>query len=89
MDFDAALTSVPARKVLIIEDDEDVAHALARALERCGMKTACATTGAEGLALQRSSAPDVVLVDLNLPDSDGLGLVTFLVQRGGCGVIIV
>jgi DNA-binding response OmpR family regulator len=89
MDFDAALSSVTARKVLIIEDDMEVAHALARALERSGMRTECASTGAEGLVLQRSFAPDVVLVDLNLPDTDGLGLVSLLVQRGGCGVIIV
>ena len=59
------------------------------ALDRAGMRTAWATTGAEGLSLKRSFLPDVVLVDLNLPDTDGIGLVTFLAQQGECGVIIV
>ncbi len=89
MEFDGALTTVSAPKVLIIEDDEAVGQALVGALERSGMKTAWATTGAEGLALKRSFSPDVVLVDLNLPDTDGIGLVTFLAQQGECGVIIV
>jgi DNA-binding response OmpR family regulator len=89
MEFDGALTTVSAPRVLIIEDDEAVGQALVGALERSGMKTAWATTGAEGLALKRSFSPDVVLVDLNLPDTDGIGLVTFLAQQGECGVIIV
>jgi DNA-binding response OmpR family regulator len=53
------------------------------------MRTAWATTGAEGLNMKRSFSPDVVLVDLNLPDTDGIGLVTFLAKQGECGVIIV
>ncbi len=89
MDFDGGLTTVAAPKVLIIEDDEAVGQALVGALDRSGMRTAWATTGAEGLALKRSFSPDVVLVDLNLPDTDGIGLVTFLAQQGECGVIIV
>ena len=89
IDFDGALTTVSAPKVLIIEDDEAVGQALVGALERSGMKTAWATTGADGLAQRRSFNPDVVLVDLNLPDTDGIGLVTFLAQQGECGVIIV
>jgi two-component system OmpR family response regulator len=89
MDFEAGMTTVAAPKVLIIEDDEAVGRALVGALERSGMRTAWATTGSEGLALKRSFMPDVVLVDLNLPDTDGIGLVTFLAQQGECGVIIV
>lgn len=89
MDFDGASAPASAPRVLVIEDDEEVGQALVGALDRSGIRTAWAMTGAEGLALKRTFLPDVVLVDLNLPDTDGIGLVTFLAQQGECGVIIV
>ena len=46
------------------------------------MHTAWATTGGQALALKASFAPDVVLVDLNLPDTDGMSLVTVLARQG-------
>lgn len=76
-------------KVLLIEDDQAVGETLIRALERAGMQTAWAMTGAQALALKTSFAPDVALVDLNLPDTDGMSLVTVLARQGGCGIIIV
>jgi two-component system, OmpR family, response regulator len=89
LENDGGMTVVSAPKVLIIEDDEAVGQALVGALDRSGMRTAWATTGAEGLLLKKSFMPDVVLVDLNLPDTNGIGLVTYLSQQGECGVIIV
>jgi two-component system OmpR family response regulator len=89
LDLDGALTPAATLKVLIIEDDEDLGLALGETLQRSGMRTACAINGAEGLALMRSFSPDIALVDLNLPDTDGIGLVTLLAQQGDCGIIIV
>lgn len=76
-------------KVLLIEDDQAVGETLIRALERAGMQTAWAMTGVQALALKSSFKPDVALVDLNLPDTDGMNLVTVLARQGGCGIIIV
>ncbi len=76
-------------RVLIIDNDEALGRALGEALEHSGLRTACATNGADGLALMRSFTPDIALVDLNLRDTDGTGLVTLLVQQSDCGIIIV
>jgi two-component system OmpR family response regulator len=88
-DLGDALSSMIRPKVLIIEDDAAVGRALMEALERAGMQVRWGTTGAEGLALKSSFRPDVALVDLILPDTDGLALTTFLTRQGDCGVIIV
>lgn len=83
------LAAVTPPKVLIIEDEDGVGRTLVTALERSGMRTAWATTGAEALRLKTSFQPDVVLVDLALPDASGISLVKHLAQMGDCGVIIV
>ncbi len=76
-------------KILIIEDEQDVGKTLVGVIERAGMRTAWAKTGADALRLKDSFQPDVVLVDLNLPDADGMSLVSWLARRGDCGIIVV
>ncbi len=80
---------IDALRILLIEDDEEVGQTLVRTLERSGMQTAWATTGTEGLRLRTCFHPDVTLVDLNLPDTDGISLVSWLSQRGNCGIILI
>ena len=75
--------------VLIVEDDQDVAVTIRRFLDRSGMKTEWARTGAEAIALKESFKPDIVLVDLTLPDIDGSKLITYLSAKKDCGIIIV
>jgi two-component system, cell cycle response regulator DivK len=57
--------------VLIVDDDERNAKLARDVLERAGMRTLSAATGSEGLELARRHRPDVVLMDLRLPDIDG------------------
>jgi two-component system OmpR family response regulator len=76
-------------RVLLIEDDAHVAEALTRFLERSGMRTAWAGTGARGMELKRSFAPEVVLVDLELPDMNGVDLIGWLNGQQDCGIIVV
>jgi two-component system cell cycle response regulator DivK len=58
-------------RVLLVEDVEDN-RALARLLlESAGFEVVEAVTGLEGLALARSTRPDIVLMDLSLPGIDG------------------
>lgn len=85
----AGLGFVTSPRVLLIEDDPDMGETLVGVLERAGMQTAWARTGAEAVTLKASFKPDVVLVDLNLPDTDGIALVAWLAKRGECGVIVV
>jgi DNA-binding response OmpR family regulator len=89
LEFDDEFPHMAALKVLIIEDDKDLSQALSEALESAGMRTACAATGASALILKRSFLPDVALVDINLPDTDGTALLTMLARQGDCGLIIV
>lgn len=59
------------KKVLIVEDEHDLAELLAYNLEREGYRPLIAGTGREGLELARSEVPDLVLLDLMLPEMMG------------------
>lgn len=75
-------------RVLVIEDDELVAEAMMRSIERAGMTVQCASSGAEAMGASTDFSPDVVLVDLELPDSNGVDLISWFADRG-TGVIVV
>jgi len=57
--------------VLLVEDERSIAEPFASALMRSGFRTTVAQTGAEAMALTVELRPDVVLLDLSLPDTDG------------------
>ena len=76
-------------RVLLIEDDEAVARAFVRGFERAGMQVAWAANGAAGMAMKATFRPDVVLVDLTLPDVSGVTLIGRLAEARDCGVIVV
>jgi CheY-like chemotaxis protein len=59
------------RKVLLVDDYADTADILAQLLEHQGFQTATAYTGAQALELAETLRPDVVLLDLSLPDCTG------------------
>jgi PAS domain S-box-containing protein len=59
------------RRLLVIEDDEDVAAAMRVALQMVGHEVSLARTGADGIAAARASRPEVVLCDIGLPGMDG------------------
>ncbi len=61
-------------RIALVEDDLDLSTTLAGALEREGYATAVYRTGREGLEGILGTPPDLVLLDLNLPDLDGLSV---------------
>jgi two-component system, sensor histidine kinase and response regulator len=65
-------------RVLLVEDDADLRLAILLALSTRGWLVTEASTGTEALASVRRVVPDVVLLDLGLPDGDGLGVMTEL-----------
>jgi two-component system CheB/CheR fusion protein len=67
----AAATPLPGRRMLVVEDDEDVAAAMRVVLQMVGHQVSIARTGADGIAAARASRPDVVLCDIGLPDVNG------------------
>lgn len=58
-------------RILMIEDNETNRDMLSRRLRRRGFDVVLAVNGAEGIRMARTEAPDVVLMDLNMPDVDG------------------
>lgn len=61
-------------RVLLVEDDPMLGDALRRTLIAAGYSVRLAPTGAEALVALAESTPDVVLLDMGLPDRDGLGV---------------
>lgn len=62
--------------VLVVEDDEDIASLLETYLARSGYRTSKATTGLTALAHIQKLQPDLILLDIGLPDIDGFDLLT-------------
>ena len=60
-----------AELVLIVDDNERNVKLVRDVLEAAGMTTLSASTAADGLALAREHTPDLVLMDLRLPDGGG------------------
>ena len=79
----------PATRVLIVEDTHPVAALMEASLRAEGMEVLVAATGTDGVARKLRFRPDIVLIDLGLPDMDGLDLVRRFAQDGDCGVIVV
>jgi DNA-binding response OmpR family regulator len=91
LEFDDELAHIAALKVLVIEDDQELGRALVEMLESSGMQTAYATTSATALGLKNSYQPNIAVMDLNFPGTDGLALLSMMVRDsdGDCGLIIV
>ena len=78
------------KNVLIIDDDKNILTTLQIHLEDMGMEVVGARTGKDGLELCRQLEPDVVLLDLKLPDMDGLeALAAIMAQDIKTYVVII
>ena len=76
-------------RVLIIEDQTKIVHWLTTFLEQSGFEVTSATDGATGLAQAKTGSPDVILLDLMLPDMDGLDVCRTLRQRSDVFIIMI
>ena len=78
-----------APHVAILDDEPEIRRMLSDALGEAGFRTSCYARATEFEAALRRTMPDVCLVDLGLPDRDGLALVHRLALEGGAAIIIV
>jgi len=59
-------------RVLVVEDDKDIAELIAHYLQRAGHSVETAASGTAGLTRAKEAAPDLIVLDLMLPGMDGL-----------------
>ncbi len=82
--------STPSQaRVLIIEDEPKIAHWLASFLKQANFDVLSAPDGTTGLQLAQNEHPDVVLLDLMLPDMDGLDVCRALRQRSDVLILML
>jgi two-component system response regulator RegX3 len=77
------------RKILVVEDESSISEPLTRALEREGFDVAVADTAAGALEAFRSERPDLVLLDVMLPDGDGRDVLRELRQLSRVPVVML
>ena len=71
--LDPAMDAEPVSKsILVIDDDVDQVEVLRHRLDSQGYRTISASTGQQGFQLATDNVPDLILLDLRLPDTDGL-----------------
>ena len=63
------------RRILVIDDEESVREGCRQALDESGYQTDVARSGLQGLRIVEEARPDMVLVDLKMPDMHGLELL--------------
>lgn len=78
-----------ATSVVLIEDEASISEPLSDALAASGFDVAVAATGAHGLELVKTTAPDMVLLDLGLPDMDGRDVCRTLRQTTNVAIIML
>ena len=76
-------------KVLLVEDDKSIADSVITSLQLAGLVVHHVMTGAEAIAATTEISPDVVLMDLGLPDMDGLDASKTIRETSAVPIIIV
>jgi two-component system, OmpR family, response regulator MprA len=82
-----AMSMDRAARVLVVEDDEEIAQVLQRSLRLEGYEVRIASDGEQALAVHAEYVPDVVILDLGLPKVDGIEVARRV--RGGDDVPIL
>lgn len=77
------------RTILIVEDEPRIAHWLKTHFERAGFSTEVAGDGRAGLALARSCRPHLVVLDLMLPQLDGMQVCRILRRESAVPIIML
>lgn len=78
-----------AAKVLLVEDEAKIAHWLATYLRQANFEVLTTTEGKDAIYLAQTQKPDVVLLDLMLPDMDGLDVCRTIRQRSDILILML
>ena len=75
--------------ILIIEDEKTICDFIAKTLNSNDYKTITAVSGKEGMAILTSALPDLVLLDLGLPDMDGIDVIKQTSEWSSLPIIVI
>lgn len=75
--------------VLVIEDEKSICDFIAKTLNASDYKAVTAGSGKEGLAILTSALPDLVLLDLGLPDMDGIDIIKQTREWSSLPIIVI
>lgn len=76
-------------KILVVEDEKSIARFISTILDNNGYEAVQARTGVEALSIVSSHCPDLVILDLGLPDMDGLEILKSLRSWSSLPVVVV
>jgi DNA-binding response OmpR family regulator len=76
-------------RVLLIEDDQDITLAVSTVLGRSGFKVAAAADGRDGLRAFHNQRPDIVILDVGLPEMDGWTVLERIRELSGVPVLML
>ena len=79
----------PSAKILVIEDEQEIRRFLRASLVHHGYQFLEAETAASGLAQAASSQPDLIILDLGLPDADGMDVIARLREWSRVPIIVL
>jgi two-component system, OmpR family, alkaline phosphatase synthesis response regulator PhoP len=77
------------RKILVVDDDENLAWAVQKKFEALGFKVLTAGDGRRGAELAEKEEPSLVVLDLNLPDVDGLDVCRYLRRHSNVPIVML
>src|SRR5699024_8913355 len=76
-------------KILIIEDEANISSFIAAVLEANDYDTMASPTGSKAITMITSHCPDLILLDLGLPDMDGISIIRFVREWSTCPIIVI
>lgn len=76
-------------KILVVEDEKSIAHFISSVLSANGYESMQARSGSEALSMISSHCPDLIILDLGLPDMDGLEILRQLRSWSSLPVVVV
>ena len=75
--------------VLIVEDEKNINEFISKTLVSNGYRTNWAASGKEAVSLATSLCPDVILLDLGLPDIDGMEVIRQVRDWSRCPILVI
>ncbi len=85
---DLEFASGQGRRILVVDDDEAVLKGLSEYFSRLGYEVVRAATGQQGLDGFESQEPDVTILDLRLPDIDGMQILEIMRRKGAVVILL-